>query len=131
MGHIQTKDYLHMGNNPLRHFALMGGNKPTTDIPDGESDQFGPKLLCILSVHCELNFPQKRRYQHVQVQACRGMPLHAAAQVTFSMDHICLASTTLPSLRSSCQHQWKESTGGRHLHRHCLPLSPAVVPSHL
>ena len=38
MGHIQTKDRLHMGNNTLRHLAMMYVNKPTTDDPDGESD---------------------------------------------------------------------------------------------
>ena len=38
MGHIQTKDRLHMGNNILRHLAMMYVNKPTTDNPDGESD---------------------------------------------------------------------------------------------
>ena len=39
MGHIQTKDRLHMGNNTLRHFlAMMYVNKPTTDDPDVESD---------------------------------------------------------------------------------------------
>ena len=38
MGHIQTKDRLHMGNNTLRHLAVMYVNKPTTDDPDGESD---------------------------------------------------------------------------------------------
>ena len=36
MGHIQTKDRLHMGNNPLRHLAMMYVNRPTTDDPDGE-----------------------------------------------------------------------------------------------
>ena len=38
MGHIQTKDRLHMGNDTLRHLAMMYVNKPTTDDPDGESD---------------------------------------------------------------------------------------------
>ena len=38
MGHIQTKDRLHMGNNTLHHLAMMYVNKPTTDDPDGESD---------------------------------------------------------------------------------------------
>ena len=38
MGHIQTKDRLHMGNNTLRHLAMMYVNKPTTDNLDGESD---------------------------------------------------------------------------------------------
>ena len=38
MGHIQTKDRLHMGNNTLRHWAMMYVNKPTTDDPDRESD---------------------------------------------------------------------------------------------
>ena len=38
MGDIQTKDRLHMGNNTLRHLAMMYANKPTTDDPDGESD---------------------------------------------------------------------------------------------
>ena len=38
MGHIQTKERLHMGNNTLRHLAMMYVNKPTTDDPDGESD---------------------------------------------------------------------------------------------
>ena len=38
MGHIQTQDRLHMGNNTLRHLAMMCVNKPTTDDPDGESD---------------------------------------------------------------------------------------------
>ena len=28
MGHIQTKDRLHMGNNSLRHLAMMYVNKP-------------------------------------------------------------------------------------------------------
>ena len=39
------------------------------------------------------------------------------------------ASTTLPSLKLSCPHQWKGSTGCGHLHRHPLPISPAVVSS--
>ena len=38
MGHIQTKDRLHMGNDTLRHLTMMYVNKPTTDDPDGESD---------------------------------------------------------------------------------------------
>ena len=38
MGHIQTKDRLHMGNNTLHRLAMMYVNKPTTDDPDGESD---------------------------------------------------------------------------------------------
>ena len=38
MGRIQTKDCLHMGNNSLRHSAMMYVNKPTTDDLDGESD---------------------------------------------------------------------------------------------
>ena len=72
MGHIQTKDRLHMGNNTLRHLAMMYVNKPTKDHPDGESDSFGPIVLCMLSHVCEFNFPHKRRYLHVQVEACRG-----------------------------------------------------------
>ena len=50
MGHIQTKDRLHMGNNSLRHLATMYVNKPTTNDPDGESDSFGPTVLCMLSL---------------------------------------------------------------------------------
>ena len=76
MGHIQTKDRLHMGNNTLRHLAMMYVNKPTTDDPDGESDSFGPPVLCMSSLACESNLPQKRRYPHVQVEACRSMPQH-------------------------------------------------------
>ena len=38
MGHIQTKDRLHMGNDTLRYLAMMYVKKPTTDDPDGESD---------------------------------------------------------------------------------------------
>ena len=76
MGHIQTKDRLHMGNNTLRHLAMMYVNKPTTDDPDDESDEFGPTVLCMLSLVCEFNFPQMRRYPHVQVEACRSMLQH-------------------------------------------------------
>ena len=76
MGHIQTKDRLRMGNNTLRHLAMMCVNKPTADDPDGESDESGPTVLCMLSLACEFNFQQKRRYPHVQVEACRSMPRH-------------------------------------------------------
>ena len=68
-----------MGNNTLRHLAMMYVNKPTTDDPDGESDEFGPTVLCMLSLVCEFNFPQMRRYPHVQVEACRITPQCAAA----------------------------------------------------
>ena len=70
MGHIQTKDHLHMGNNTLHHLAVMYVNKPTTDDPDGEP------VLCMSSLACEFNLPQKRRYPHVQVEACRSMAQH-------------------------------------------------------
>ena len=65
MCHIQTKDRLHIGNNTLRHLAMMCVKKLTKDDLDGESDELGPTALCMLSLVCEFNFSQMRRYPHV------------------------------------------------------------------
>jgi hypothetical protein len=67
----------------------------TTDDPDGESDQFGSTAWCMLSLVCEFRFPLMPRYPHVQVEACRSMPQHAAAQDFFPRDCTCLTAGIL------------------------------------
>ena len=53
MGHIQTKDQLHMGNNTLHHPAILYGNQTTKDDLEGERDKFRPTAFCVLSAVCE------------------------------------------------------------------------------
>ena len=83
-------------------------NKSTTDDPDGESDEFGPTVLCMLSLVCEFNFPQMRRYPHVQVEAWRSMPQHK--KFFQGTAHACLrVCAPLPPLCSAAAHPSDET----------------------
>ena len=59
----------------------------------------------MLSLACEFNLTQKRRYPQVQAEACRSMPQHAAAQENFPRDRTSLFTAARLKPTLSCLHR--------------------------
>ena len=70
MGHIQTKDRLHMGNNSLRHLAMMYVNKPSLRGRGGGGDCVAVRLLWWFGVGCARTLSRCRE----QPLACALLP---------------------------------------------------------